>query len=100
MPFRPRIPWVPGGIALAICLITGPVAAQEEVVHWRMNSLLYPKLFGEAGERFADTVRRLSGGSFVIEVHDRLVLDQDTFGALESGLVGVRPVTTIARIRR
>jgi hypothetical protein len=52
-----------------------------------MNSLLYPKLFGEAGERFAETVRRLSGGSFIIEVHDRLVLDQETFGALESGLI-------------
>lgn len=61
-------------LALAICMMTAPVASQEEVVHWRMNSLLYPKLFGEAGERFAETVRRLSGGSFVIEVHDRLVV--------------------------
>jgi TRAP-type mannitol/chloroaromatic compound transport system substrate-binding protein len=52
-----------------------------------MNSLLYPKLFGEAGERFADMVRRLSGGSLTIEVHDRLVLDQDTFEALDSGLI-------------
>jgi TRAP-type mannitol/chloroaromatic compound transport system substrate-binding protein len=64
-----------------------PAAGQEEVLRWRMNSLLYPKLFGEAGERFAETVRRLSEGSFVIEVHDRLVLDQDTFDALEAGLI-------------
>ncbi len=76
-----------GGLALAACFATGPAAGQEDVLRWRMNSLLYPKLFGEAGERFAETVRRLSDGSFAIEVHDRLVLDQDTFGALESGLV-------------
>jgi TRAP-type mannitol/chloroaromatic compound transport system substrate-binding protein len=76
-----------GGLAVAFWLGVGPAAGQEEVLHWRMNSLLYPKLFGEAGERFAETVRRLSGGSFVIEVHDRLVLDQETFDALESGLI-------------
>lgn len=87
MPTFFRILGAPGGLALAICVMAGPVASQEDVVHWRMNSLLYPKLFGEAGERFAETARRLSGGRFVIEVHDRLVLDQDTFGALKSGLV-------------
>ena len=76
-----------GGLALTLCLAAGPVGAQENVLHWRMNSLLYPKLFGEAGERFAETVRRLSGGNFVIEVHDRLVLDQHAFGALDEGLV-------------
>lgn len=81
------IPRALGGIVLAFCLTAGPAAGQEEVLRWRMNSLLYPKLFGEAGERFAETVRRLSGGNFVIEVHDRLVLDQDTFDALESGLI-------------
>jgi TRAP-type mannitol/chloroaromatic compound transport system substrate-binding protein len=81
------IPGALGGLALAFCLAAGPATGQEEVLHWRMNSLLYPKLFGEAGERFAETVRKLSGGSFVIEVHDRLVLDQDVFGALESGLI-------------
>ena len=75
------------GLVVAIGLAAGPVAGQEDVLRWRMNSLLYPKLFGEAGERFAETVRRLSGGSLIIEVHDRLVLDQDTFDALESGLV-------------
>ncbi|MFC6489340.1 TRAP transporter substrate-binding protein [Nitratireductor sp. GCM10026969] len=76
-----------GGLALALWLAAGSAAGQEDVLRWRMNSLLYPKLFGEAGERFAETVRRLSGGSFVIEVHDRLVLDQDTFDALESGMI-------------
>jgi TRAP-type mannitol/chloroaromatic compound transport system substrate-binding protein len=81
------IPRALGGIVLAFCLTARPAAGQEEVLRWRMNSLLYPKHFGEAGERFAETVRRLSGGSFVIEVHDRLVLDQDTFDALESGLI-------------
>lgn len=75
------------GVILSMVLAAGPVAGQEDVLRWRMNSLLYPKLFGEAGEHFAETVRRLSGGSFIIEVHDRLVLDQDTFGALESGLI-------------
>lgn len=82
-----HIPRALGGIALASWLATGLAAGEEQVLHWRMNSLLYPKLFGEAGERFAETVRRLSGGSFVIEVHDRLVLDQDTFSALEAGLI-------------
>lgn len=75
------------GLALSICLMAAPVAGQDDILRWRMNSLLHPKVFGEAGERFAETVRRLSGGSFLIEVHDRLVLDQDTFGALDSGLI-------------
>lgn len=74
-------------LVLACCLTTGSATGQEDVLRWRMNSLLYPKVFGEAGEDFAETVRQLSGGGFVIEVHDRLVLDQDTFGALETGLV-------------
>jgi TRAP-type mannitol/chloroaromatic compound transport system substrate-binding protein len=83
-----HIPGVLYGLAFACSVATGAVASQaDEVLHWRMNSLLYPKLFGEAGERFAETVQRLSGGSFVIEVHDRLVLDQDTFGALDTGLI-------------
>jgi TRAP-type mannitol/chloroaromatic compound transport system substrate-binding protein len=81
------IPRAVSGIALAFCLAAGPAAAEDENLRWRMNSLLYPKLFGEAGERFAETVRRLSNGRFVIEVHDRLVLDQDTFDALDSGLI-------------
>lgn len=81
------IPRVLGGIALVFCLVASSAAGQEETLRWRMNSLLYPKLFGEAGERFAETVRRLSGSSFVIEVHDRLVLDQETFDALEAGLI-------------
>jgi len=75
------------GIALSACLAAGPADAGDDVLHWRVNSLLYPKIFGEAGTHFAETVHRLSEGSFVIEVHDRLVLDQDTFGALEAGLV-------------
>ncbi|MEF2554492.1 hypothetical protein VQ042_24860 [Aurantimonas sp. A2-1-M11] len=68
-------------------MFAGPVAGETDVLRWRMNSLLYPKHFGEAGERFAEMVRRLSGGSFVIEVHDRLVLDQDSFGALNARLI-------------
>lgn len=82
-----HIPPVLGGLAVAFWLGAGSAVGQEEVLRWRMNSLLYPRLFGEAGERFAETVRRLSDGSFVIEVHDRLVLDQETFGALETGLI-------------
>ncbi|MGQ3119686.1 MAG: TRAP transporter substrate-binding protein [Aliihoeflea sp.] len=88
MKMSSRIRAALGGVALTYCIFAAaPAATQDDVVHWRMNSLLYPKLFGEAGERFAEIVRRLSGGSFVIEVHDRLVLDQDTFDALEAGLV-------------
>lgn len=83
--FRVLRPFI--GLTLALWLATGPAMSQEEILRWRMNSLLYPKLFGEAGERFAETVQRLSDGDFTIEVHDRLVLDQDTFGALNSGLI-------------
>jgi TRAP-type mannitol/chloroaromatic compound transport system substrate-binding protein len=61
--------------------------ADRGVLRWSMNSLLYPKLFGEAGEYFAAEVRRKSEGTFIIEVHDRMVLDQNSFGALNSGLV-------------
>ncbi|TYB83697.1 TRAP transporter substrate-binding protein [Oceaniovalibus sp. ACAM 378] len=74
-------------IAFITCLFAAPVAGQQDILRWRMNSLLYPKLFGEAGERFAETVRRLSRGSFIIEVYDRLVLDQETFAALETELI-------------
>lgn len=87
MLFPARRPLISGAIALAICMFAGPVAGETDVLRWQMNSLLYPKHFGEAGERFAETVRRLSGGSFVIEVHDRLVLDQDSFGALNARLI-------------
>jgi TRAP-type mannitol/chloroaromatic compound transport system substrate-binding protein len=87
MLFILRMHGVSAGIVLALTLAASPVAGEEDMVRWRMNSLLYPKLFGEAGERFAETVGRLSGGTFVIDVHDRLVLDQHTFGALESGLI-------------
>ncbi len=76
----------------AVALLAGlpaamPATAEDDALRWRMNSLLYPKLFGEAGEHFAGIVARMSGGAFTIEVHDRLVLDQDAFGALEAGLV-------------
>jgi TRAP-type mannitol/chloroaromatic compound transport system substrate-binding protein len=74
-------------LAFIAGLPVGTVAGGEDILRWRMNSLLYPQLFGEAGEHFAEEVHRLSGGSFIIEVHDRLVLDQDSFGALSSGLV-------------
>lgn len=82
-----RFPRLAGGLACLFWLAASPAAGEEGSLHWRMNSLLYPKLFGEAGERFADTVRRLTGGGFDIEVADRLVLDQETFDALESGLI-------------
>ncbi len=76
-------PWT----VFAFCFSTFPVRAEEHVVQWRMNSLLYPKLFGEAGELFAENVKLMTDGAFVIDVHDRMVLDQDTFGALRAGLV-------------
>lgn len=82
-----HIPLVLVGLGFAFWLGAPPATGQDDVLRWRMNSLLYPKLFGEAGERFAETVRRLSDGRFVIEVHDRLVLDQETFGALDAGLI-------------
>lgn len=62
-----------GGFVLLMALAAGPVVGQQDgqqdVLRWRVNSLLYPKLFGEAGERFAETVRLISGGSFVIEIN-------------------------------
>ncbi len=57
-----QIPLVLGGLAFACWLGAAPAAGAEDVLRWRMNSLLYPKLFGEAGERFAETVRRLTDG--------------------------------------
>ena len=74
-------------LSLAMVLNPDVAASDENVLRWRMNSLLYPKLFGEAGEHFAEEVRRRSDGTFIIAVHDRMVLDQDSFGALKSGLV-------------
>jgi len=77
------------GVTLGLLLgvATTPVLAGSEVVNWRMTSLLHPQLFGESGQHFAETVQRITNGGLVIAVHDRLVLDQDTFGALESGLI-------------
>lgn len=74
-------------LSLAMILNADVATSDENVLRWRMNSLLYPKLFGEAGEHFAEEVRRKSDGRFIIKVHDRLVLDQDSFGALNSGLI-------------
>ena len=76
-----------GPVVIALGLTAGPATADEDVLRWRMNSLLYPKLFGEAGSHFAAEVERLTAGRFVIEVRDRMVLDQDSFGALEAGLI-------------
>jgi len=87
MPVLNRPPGLLPSLALAFGLLAVPVAAEEPALHWRMNSLLYPGLFGEAGEQFAETVRQMTDGGFVIDVHDRLVLDQDTFGALDAGLI-------------
>lgn len=85
---RPTCRAIAVAIAAAVALaVSCPAAGEERPVVWRMNSLLHPKLFGEAGDHFARSVKRLSGGSLVIEVHDRLVLDQDAFGALDAGLV-------------
>lgn len=86
MPPHPRRRPTPAALLVACSLAAGPAAGQEEALRWRMNSLLYPKVFGEAAERYAETVRQLSDGAFVIEVRDRVVLDQDTFGALEDGV--------------
>ena len=74
-------------IVLASSFAAAPASSEEDFVIWQMNSLLHPKLFGESAVLFAEMVGLLSNGSFVIEVHDRMVLDQDTFGALDSGLV-------------
>ncbi len=52
-----------------------------------MNSLLHPHLFGESARVFADGVNSASDGTFLVEVHDQLVLDVDAFEALRSGLV-------------
>ena len=76
-----------GLAALAICTSLSPASANADALRWRMNSLLYPELFGEAGSYFAAEVERRTGRSFVIEVRDRMVLDQDSFGALEAGLI-------------
>ncbi len=76
-----------GPVVIALSLASSPASVEADVLRWRMNSLLYPKLFGEAGSYFAAQVERLTVGSFVIEVQDRMVLDQDSFGALETGLI-------------
>lgn len=76
-----------GPVVIALGLTTDPASAGEDVLRWRMNSLLYPKLFGEAGSHFAAEVERRTAGSFTIEVQDRMVLDQDSFGALDAGLI-------------
>lgn len=76
-----------GPVVVAISLTSAAASADEDILRWRMNSLLYPKLFGEAGSYFAAEVERRTGGSFLIEVQDRMVLDQDSFGALEAGLI-------------
>lgn len=76
-----------GLAAFGLCAFPLPASADADALRWRMNSLLYPKLFGEAGSHFAAEVERRTGGRFVIEVRDRMVLDQDSFGALEAGLI-------------
>jgi TRAP-type mannitol/chloroaromatic compound transport system substrate-binding protein len=76
-------------IALGAATCLGSGANAEETVRWRMNSLLFPKVFGEAGMRFADTVRVLSDGTLDIEFNDRLVYDEDTFTAMKTGLIDV-----------
>ncbi len=87
MPRRPVSIFQPAPLIVALGLASAPDPAVSDVLHWRMNSLLYPKLFGEAGSYFAAEVERLTAGRFVIEVQDRIVLDQDSFGALDAGLI-------------
>jgi TRAP-type mannitol/chloroaromatic compound transport system substrate-binding protein len=74
-------------VLVALALILGGTAAAEEQVRWQMNSLLHPTHFGEAGQRFADTVRTLSDGSIDITYRDRLVLGQNSFAAMDSGVI-------------
>ena len=64
-----------------------PIAAEAENLHWRVNSLLAPQLFGESGRLLADAVEHSTDGAFTMAVHDQLVLDVDAFEALRSGLV-------------
>lgn len=64
-----------------------PSGALADEVRWRLNSLLHPHLFGESAMVFAEEVHTVSEGAFVVEVHDRLVLDVNAFEALRSGLV-------------
>lgn len=78
--------WLRPALVAAAAVLAGAAAA-EETVRWRMNSLLFPKVFGEAGQRFADKARLLSDGTIDIEFHDRLVFDEDTFDAMKSGLI-------------
>ena len=54
-------------MALGAVASLGSGGRAEETVRWRMNSLLFPKVFGEAGIRFADTVGVLSDGTLEIE---------------------------------
>lgn len=84
---RPCIRLALAGVVVLFGPTLSPAASEEQPLRWRMTSLLHPRLFGEAGEMFAATVRRLSRGGFEIEAHDRLVLDQDVFEALRSGLI-------------
>lgn len=77
--------------ALTFIAIAGsahpPFAADAETLHWRVNSLLAPQLFGETGRLFAAEVARATDGAFTMAVHDQLVLDVNAFEALRSGLV-------------
>ena len=58
MPIQSSSRVIACGIALSACLAAGPADARDDVLHWRVNSLLYPKIFGEAGTHFSETVYR------------------------------------------
>lgn len=73
-------------IAVAVSA-QSPSSAVAENVHWRVNSLLSPQLFGESGRIFAKEVELATDKAFTMAVHDQLVLDVDAFEALRSGLV-------------
>ena len=76
--------------ALVLTCAVAPLRgdAADPPVRLVMNSLLHPVHFGETGARFAETVRALSGGSLDFEYRDRMVLDQDVFGAMTAGVIG------------
>ena len=80
-------PWVRSAYRLALVAGLWTGAASAETVRWTATSLLHPIAFGEAGQALAERVNVLSDGAFEIDLRDRMVLDQDVFEALQSGVI-------------